>query len=67
MATLRQNISHMTACTLVSYHNMWFYLKMMESLRRAINEDTFPEYKEKFLATYRSGREETRAAEKEEG
>ncbi len=48
------NISHMTACTLVSYHNMWFYLKLMESLRQAINQDTFTDYKKEFLAEYRS-------------
>jgi len=60
------NIGHITACTLVSYHNMWLYLHLMESLRRAINENTFLEYKESFLTAYRSGDEEARAEAKEE-
>jgi len=60
------NIKHMTACTLVSYHNMWFYLKLMESLRRAIKSNTFPEYKENFLAAYRSGAEDGLITEREE-
>ncbi len=49
------NINHMTACTLVSYHNLWLFLKLMESLRRAIVDGTFPEYKRSFLERYRSG------------
>ncbi len=49
------NLNHMTACTLISYHNMWFYLKLMESLRKAILENTFSEYMERFLSLYRSG------------
>jgi queuine tRNA-ribosyltransferase len=49
------NINHMTACTLVSYHNMWFYLQLMESLRRALEQNTFSDYKKDFLAAYRSG------------
>lgn len=60
------NVNHMTACTLVSYHNVWFYLKLMESLRRAIDEDTFTDYKREFLAGYRSGDGAAPVEEKEE-
>ena len=60
------NIGHMTGCTLVSYHNIWFYLHVMESLRRAIRQNTFRQDKENFLAAYRSGTTEARVEEKEE-
>jgi queuine tRNA-ribosyltransferase len=60
------NINHVTACTLLSYHNIWFYLKLMESLRRAIDTDTFTEYKENFLAAYRSGDRSAPPEEEEE-
>ena len=60
------NVGHMTGCMLVTYHNVWFYLHLMESLRRAIKEDTFSEYKTSFLAAYRSGAERARSEKKEE-
>ena len=60
------NVGHMTGCTLVSYHNVWFYLRLMESLRRAIGENTLARYRDGFLAAYRSGGAEARTEAKEE-
>jgi len=59
------NINHITASVLLSYHNVWFYLELMQSLRRAIDEGKFTDYKNEFLAGYRSG-DQTTSPEKEE-
>ncbi len=37
---------------LVSYHNVYFYLRMMEEIREAIRGDRFQEYKREFLSSY---------------
>ena len=39
---------------LVSYHNVYFYLRMMERIREAIRQDRFVEYKKEFLSHYNS-------------
>jgi queuine tRNA-ribosyltransferase len=40
---------------LVSYHNVYFYLRMMEEIREAIRGDRFVEYKREFLSLYNAG------------
>jgi queuine tRNA-ribosyltransferase len=37
---------------LVSYHNLYFYLRLMERIREAIKEDKFNEFRKEFLAKY---------------
>ncbi|WP_067923302.1 tRNA guanosine(34) transglycosylase Tgt [Alicyclobacillus shizuokensis] len=37
---------------LTSYHNVYFLLKTMENIRKAIAEDRFPEYKQEFYRMY---------------
>ncbi|MDD2703644.1 MAG: tRNA guanosine(34) transglycosylase Tgt [Candidatus Omnitrophica bacterium] len=37
---------------LVSYHNVYFYLRMMEQIREAIRHDRFVEFKREFLSSY---------------
>jgi queuine tRNA-ribosyltransferase len=37
---------------LVSYHNVYFYLRMMEHIREAIRQDRFVEFKREFLSSY---------------
>ena len=33
-------------------HNMWFFNKLLEDIRKSIERDRFKEYKDKFLANY---------------
>ncbi len=40
------------AARLTSYHNLYFLIHMMEEARRAIDEDRFPEFKNKFFENY---------------
>ena len=37
---------------LLSLHNLIFSLKLMENIRKAINEDRFLEFKQEFYAKY---------------
>jgi queuine tRNA-ribosyltransferase len=37
---------------LLSYHNMHFYLKLMQDIRQALDEDRFQEFQEEFLGCY---------------
>jgi len=37
---------------LLSYHNLYFFLKMMRDVRQAIKEDKFTEFKKEFLNNY---------------
>ena len=37
---------------LLSFHNIWFYLRLMESIRTAILEDRFASFKKDFLNQY---------------
>lgn len=47
--------SHETlGLTLVSYHNVYFYVNLMRRIREAIREDRFAEFREQFLQTYQS-------------
>ncbi len=49
---------------LATIHNLRFILKLMDRMRRAIIEGTFPQFKESFLAGYRTVDEETRVTQK---
>ncbi len=40
---------------LLSYHNLYFFLKLMKDIRIAINNGTFKEFKENFLKKYNGG------------
>jgi queuine tRNA-ribosyltransferase len=46
------NTSEILGLRLVSLHNVYFYLEMMASIRKAIEEDRFIEYKKEFLNKY---------------
>lgn len=48
------NVGEMLAATLISYHNIHFYLEMVRSARKHILEDTFLEFYTKFESDYNS-------------
>ncbi len=41
-----------TAAILATYHNLYFFLKLMENIRKSIENKEFKKYKKKFLALY---------------
>lgn len=41
------------SCTLNSVHNLYFYLKLMKTIREEIIQGNFPEFSQKFLESYR--------------
>jgi queuine tRNA-ribosyltransferase len=45
------------ALTLVSQHNLQFYLDLFRKIRRALDEDTFNQFRIKFLSEYRTQKE----------
>jgi len=47
------NTYEILALSLVSFHNIYFYLTMMREIRAAIRRDSFSEYKKAFLERYR--------------
>jgi queuine tRNA-ribosyltransferase len=42
------------ASRLLTYHNLYFYHKLMAGIRASLAEDRFPEFRRDFLARYRS-------------
>lgn len=48
------NMNEMTGLTLLSHHNVYFYLKLMKNIRQAIEENRFAEFQKEFLACYNS-------------
>ncbi len=46
------------AARLATYHNLYFYYKLMAGIRQAIEEDRLKEYRREFLAKYRKHRAE---------
>ncbi|MDO5047401.1 MAG: tRNA guanosine(34) transglycosylase Tgt [Anaerococcus sp.] len=46
------NVNEIMGARLLSYHNLYFLLKMTENIRKAIMEDRFLEYKEEFYKKY---------------
>ncbi|MDP2905950.1 MAG: tRNA guanosine(34) transglycosylase Tgt, partial [Candidatus Omnitrophota bacterium] len=49
------NAEEILGIRLLSLHNVHFFLKMMEGVRKAIAEDRFVEFKKEFLNRYNSG------------
>ena len=39
---------------LVSYHNVYFYMRLMQRIRWAIDEDRFGKFHDDFLKTYQT-------------
>jgi len=48
------NMNEMTGLSLLSHHNVYFYLKLMKNIRTAIEEKRFAEFQKEFLACYNS-------------
>ena len=48
------NVDEILGLRLLAYHNVYFYVKLMENIRRAIKEDRFWEFQRDFLMTYGS-------------
>lgn len=46
------NVNEILGARLLSYHNLYFLLKLCENIRLAIKEDRFLEYKEEFYKNY---------------
>lgn len=44
------------ASRLATYHNLYFYQKLIEGIREAIRRDELPEFRKRFLAKYRKHR-----------
>lgn len=44
----------MTAATLSSIHNLHFILRLVEKIRESLLDDSFPQYKQKFIEKYYS-------------
>jgi len=40
--------------TLISYHNLYFYVNLMKKIRKAIEADNYAEFQKKFLKEYGS-------------
>ncbi len=49
---------------LVSYHNLYFLLKLTDNIRKAIEEDRFLDYKKEFYSKF--GIEDMKLKDKEE-
>ncbi|MFA6379101.1 MAG: tRNA guanosine(34) transglycosylase Tgt, partial [Candidatus Omnitrophota bacterium] len=48
------NMNEMTGLSLLSHHNVYFYLNLMKKIRKAIEEKRFVEFQKEFLACYNS-------------
>jgi queuine tRNA-ribosyltransferase len=46
------NVNEILGARLLTYHNLYFLLKLCENIRKAIMEDRFLEYKKEFYAKY---------------
>ncbi len=55
-ATAQEKAEEILALRLLSIHNLHFLLKFAEDMRNAIANDTFPEFRESFLANYETNR-----------
>lgn len=47
-------LNELTGLRLTSYHNVYFYIKLMEKIRQAIEENRFAEFQKEFLSCYGS-------------
>lgn len=48
------NLNEITGVRLLSYHNVHFYIKLMENIRAAIDRDQYAQFERDFLVTYGS-------------
>ncbi len=48
------NLNEITGVRLMSYHNVYFYIKLMERIRVAIEADRYAEFQKDFLSKYGS-------------
>ena len=48
------NMNEITGVRLMSYHNLHFYIKLMEKIRHAIESDRYAEFQKQFLIDYKS-------------
>ncbi len=49
------NCGEILGMSLVSLHNIYFYLELMRKIREAIAKDRFVEFRKKFLSRYKTG------------
>ena len=47
-------LGEITGLKLVTYHNLYFYVKLMERIRQAIEQDRYPEFEQDFLVKFGS-------------
>ncbi len=47
------NAREIAGAEMLTYHNLWWYKNFIRSLRRAIEEDRFSEFKKEFLSAYK--------------
>ena len=48
------NLNEITGLRMLSYHNVYFYVKLMERIRKAIEEDRYAQFQKDFLTDYGS-------------
>ncbi|MCA9405020.1 MAG: tRNA guanosine(34) transglycosylase Tgt [Candidatus Omnitrophica bacterium] len=48
------NLSEITGLTLITYHNLYFYVNLMKEIRTAIQEDRYEDFQNTFLKEYGS-------------
>ncbi|MDE2028384.1 MAG: tRNA guanosine(34) transglycosylase Tgt [Candidatus Omnitrophica bacterium] len=48
------NMNEITGVRLMSYHNLHFYIKLVERIRRAIEADGYAQFQKEFLTRYNS-------------
>jgi len=49
------NMHEITGVRLMSCHNLHFYIKLMQRIRKAIEEDNYAHFQKQFLTNYGSG------------
>ena len=47
-------MNEITGVRLMSYHNLYFYIKLMERIRHAIEADHYAQFQKQFLTDYNS-------------
>ncbi len=48
------NLGEITGVRLLSYHNVYFYIRLMERIREAIDQDNYAQFQKDFLTKYGS-------------
>ncbi|MBI4309519.1 MAG: tRNA guanosine(34) transglycosylase Tgt [Candidatus Omnitrophica bacterium] len=48
------NLNEITGVRLMSYHNVYFYIKLMERIRAAIEQCRYAQFQKEFLSSYNS-------------